>query len=537
MNHGKGRKQRGNGMGKILKGAKFRAYGMMVLVFLVFGGLLLAFHLHKQLVLPSKGWSRSVTMPLHIKGEYAPSKNIVRKEGGRYHFYTYRKNGITDLTFDSQLKVIGKSKIPVKIHTDTPFWAKGRTVLALKNHKLILFRQGKQQIVTGGVSGMEAIADKVVFWKKQNLYQINLHTFSFQKIGELNGKVQTIVLKRGTNDFLAVQQMDDTHVRPYLFVPGDGGRYHSVSLFSIKGDSVSGFDFALSKNRLMLTYSVTNKGNGGLVTKNYLATVNLDKTEAGPITRGLNVYDQVSHNIIKDPSVDHIFFRNGRPMLLLSGMSHLPTGEQAENVLIAKRNPTGKWMASPVSATKEPSEHPFMLNDHTVMWFDFVSFNQWVLEGASENPQVIAKTEHLNGNDWVNGVSNSIMGLVGAFFLLAFACLWVAPAGIFYAFMFIRFTKITENDPAWIKYVTAGLYFVMQLIFIQRIFTGSFAHLAPQYLRFPESHFVIPAVLILLSWGAANFVKGREWGNLAQLAYLIGVNLWMMMLLVGPYMI
>lgn len=517
-------------MRRILNSSKFRVYCAVILIVVFFGGLLLAFQLHKQLALPSKGWSRAISMPLHIKGEYAPSSFMVQKEGKQYHFYTYRKGGITDLTLDPALNVSNVSRIPFNLKTDTPFWAKKRTVLALIDHKLILYKNGKKETLTTGVAGMAAVPDQVIFWKKQHLYQVNLHTFVFRPLGSINGKIETVILKPGQVDFLVIQRINDTTVRPYLFQ-----KQRTVPLAPIKGESIAGFDFALSGHQLHLIYSVTKAGHGGLTTKDYVAAVNL-KTSTEQITDATHMYGRSPGDKIDVEDVNHIGIRNGKPILLLSGKGQLPNGGQAENIYIAKKR-NGSWTATPISATNEPSQHPFWLNQHTVMWFDFVSYGDWVLNGASQNQQVIAKSEHLNGHDWAFGASDAVMGLVGAFFLLIFAFLWAVPAALFYGFMMIRYTKLTEDEPAWIKFVTAGLFFVTQIIFIQNIFNGSFASLAPSYLRFPLFQYVIPIILLLLSWGILKIVRDKEWGNFQQLSLWIGADVLIMMLLVGPYMI
>ncbi|HEX6922503.1 MAG TPA: hypothetical protein VF149_01670 [Bacillales bacterium] len=526
-------------MGIWPKSATLRAIGIPCLTLVIFGGLLLYHNLQQEQILPAKGWSQSITLPAVMPLKKYP---FVQKNNDTYEIFTYAKDGIDRIVLDQDLNVVGQSMIPVDVPADQPFWVVGNKVFFVRDHQLVGSDGKSKKVLAEKVDGLAAAGNTMIIWKDKTLYKVDPKTLDISSVGEMKQDIKDVAPERGSSSFLVITNVSKNQLRISFFRERQAGDYERSSVLTRQVPSkstVAGFNFATDQNKMKIAYTETGPTSGGMYTKNFLTSINLDHLQAEPSTKLLK-QDRKNRNTIFEPEYVRVFFVNHRPILLSSATGHLFGGEEALSIFRSVKQ-KGKWVATQISSTEAPSTNPFLLEEGTVLWLDFQphgdQHKRYVLMAASQNPDVIAASRNLTDRDWGNAVSDSLVSAVVGLMMFFYACLWGVPAGIFLFAMFITNTTLMERNPPWVKYTAAGLFMVTQLFVIQTLFNASFYKFAPDYLTFTGSSYAIPLVLVGLSWFLMRWVKGKEWGNIAQVIYFIGIDVWMLIFLIGAYTI
>ncbi|HET7580687.1 MAG TPA: hypothetical protein VFK33_15525 [Bacillales bacterium] len=511
-----------------------------ILTFLISVALLMVYNLHQELLLPSKNWSRSIKMPLTTSDFYTP---FVQKENGHYHIYTYQKGKIGDLVLDSKLQVVKKSKVPLHVKKETPYWIKGNNSLVMQNGKLILRRGERKKVLSRNMDGMAAAASQVIVWRDQKLYTVDLKTFSLTPVATLKNKIRSVVNGRHSSRFLAVSKLDQKHIQLTLFQQKNPGAvFEKIPVITLEegtsdaNQTISGIQFAVSGKQMALVYTVFGITQGGTIRTNHFAAENLKDLPFQSALPSFQFIEKKTHRFLHDPIHIRVAFQGSHPVLLLAASGHMPVGEEAVNIYEAAKG-AKYWQAKLVSKTDTVSKVPFWLNDQTVLWLDFIDYDQYQLMGASQNPQVIARSLQLRGEDWMNAFADTLVSLFSTLLIVFYSFLWIAPTGFFMGILAMANMTMMERNPAWIKYTAVGLYVLMQLIFMPILFDGAFQVKAPVYLTFPGSPYVVTLLLAVQAWGMMKVVKGEEWENFAQISFFLTMDVWMVAFLVGPYII
>ncbi|HEU5139081.1 MAG TPA: hypothetical protein VFT51_03850 [Bacillales bacterium] len=531
----------------ILKSRKWRAIGFFILAFIVFGGLLMYRNLDQELTLPSENWSRDIELPVTISGEH--NETFVREDGGRYHIYTHGKDGINQVVIDSKLNVLEQSSLSVDIPKSAPFWVRDHAVLTIKDHKLILYKNGEKQTLADSVEGIVVDENSVVVWKGKQLYTVDLKSFTLQSAGKLDTNIHNVILEEKADSFLAITKTESTPAKFHLIQKQGGNSFKQTYEFSLSGTqfsesdthfagfnhALSGFDYVYRDHVLSIYFSSFGMTHFGLQRKNYLATIPVHQVGENATLEKLTLIGKGKQKL-QNAKGFQVTFQQGKPVLLFSSSGYMPYIGTATNVYRAEKQGE-KWLAINVSGTRKPSEDPVWLNDHTVLWYDMNSLEQQFLKGASQNPQVISRSLQLDGHDWTFAAGDTLFSMSKSLLLLVYTLFCLVPLGLFLLIMHVVNINLMERNPRWVKLVSMGLFLVSELYLIQAFLGDSLGGSVPEYLSFAGSLYVIPIALAVLSWFITNLVKGKEWENMTQIFYFIGIDVWMLMLLVGPYLI
>ncbi|HEX6922859.1 MAG TPA: hypothetical protein VF149_03470 [Bacillales bacterium] len=522
-------------MANVLKSNKFKAITVPILMLLILGALLLYRNLQLQQVLPTEGWSRSVQLPATMPG--ITEQPFVQQDGEKYHIYTYNENSIGDLVIDGKLNVLKQSSIPVKVEKGASFWAKGSEIIFLDDGKLFYSDGDGRKLITSGVGGMKAVPDNIVIRKGHELYKVDPDSRKTQMIGKVQHEIQEIVLNSNHGLFLVVSKIDNTHHAVTLFRPKENGDYEKMNMPSIEhgyGLSLAGFDIAVNESELNLLYSVYSGKSRDI----YLTTYNLADLQAEASVQQLLFRNKTSELPIEDVANVSISYRNQEPVLIFTGNGVLSGGLKAQSIFRAEQHKGEIWLADRISSTKEPSRVPFWLHDGAVLWLDFEGYDRHIVTGASQDPEVIEESLQLTDEDWGDAFSHMLPTLTGSLLMFFYACfLWALPVAGFLLLLIMVSLTMMERNPPWIKYVSMVLFVLMQLFFINAVLDGRFFEFAPNYLTFPGAIYVIPVLMAILSWLIVEWVKGKEWDNIGQIIYFIGLDGMILAFLMGPYMI
>ncbi|MGC4377273.1 hypothetical protein WD019_10095 [Fictibacillus sp. Mic-4] len=497
---------------------------------LIFFSLVIVHNVKGETKLPSKKWSRSIQLPA-LSDDKAPF--MWRGDHG-FDLYTTTESKMTHLTVDDKLNV--KKSSSIRVHTDknSPFWANKNKVFALSNGNLTLFTKNGEKVIDQNVDSLAGSQDAIMYYKGNKLYILNPETLKKTFIKTEKHLIADVVGNPGSASFL-VATGGDSEVRLSYFQKSGSGYKEIPVLTETKGvdESMFGYHFAEDGNKLAVSFVKGTTKQGTKQFYAYLGTGTLPQLNKVPFHKIL-FSDKENGRTIENPDNIRVSFEGNDPTLLFSATGPINHKKEAINVYKAEKE-EGKWVAARISTTPGMSQYAMHLNKKTVIWLNNNRGDQFTLYGASQNKQVIAESQKMAKADFENSIIDAFSSILVSFIVMTNAFVWIIPPALFLVILYVVKINEIEDDKLWVKITAIALYLATQLYVIQKLFNARFETFAPPYLTFAGSHYLIPLFIGLLSLAIVKAGKGAEWGLFSKVAYFIGVDVLIVMFLIGPY--
>ncbi|GBF10344.1 hypothetical protein [Tepidibacillus sp. HK-1] len=499
--------------------------------------LLFAQNLQEEKALPSDGWSRSISLPLTT----ANAKPFWVKTTDGYHIYATTGEHINHVVINNRLKVSKQSTIPIKIPTLEPFWIDRQNVIYIKEGKLVHINGEKEKVLAPDVDGMIANQDLILYWQGKQLFSVDRNDFSIVPVGQTQYKIESIILNEDSS-FITIENINANDLQLELFNPSKQKKgYEIISLFSLSeyaGESIADIQYVYNQqeNKLHFIYSISSTKQGVTTYRAFYTTMLLDAIAEKPQFEQVKIKEELSQIPIENPQYLNLSLKENQPVLLFSAEGLIAPKKSAVNIYEAKYE-NKQWLTNKRSTTSELSVQPFWIDDGLILWLDYLTKNKYELMGTTTDPTILQESQKLNTNDWINALSDSLLAFAVSLLVIFNGMLWVVPPTIFLVVLLFYNFNLVEKGVSWVKLTSILLYLGTQLLFIQKIFNSSFYTYAPNYLTFTGSSFIIPLLLALFTWFAVKIGKNKEWSGLQEISYYIGINLWLIIILLGPYII
>jgi hypothetical protein len=523
-------------MSEFFRSTKLKAIIFPLVILILISALLITHVLKQEQRQPSKGWSRAIYLKSTLQADSNPFINYGKNNSYRI-FTVASKDQVGELDLNSKLEATRSYNHQVSIPERSPFWTDGQQFSFIKNDNLVTYKAGKTDVVMQKVDGMVTEDNKVYLWKSNKVLSYNPVTKAVTTIATTPYAIDGIYVKKGT-DTLLVQSKVVENKQIYLGVLTKKGTYtyHTIDTINAPYNaSIGDFDFVSHDNVMYVVYTEYGSTTGGMYRKNYLATYDLTTFKKKTSTETLNIINSQSQLTFPQPTNVKVNWKDNQLALLFQETGTLLRGEEAQNIFLAKRDQSTKqWTAFPVTSTLEPSASPLWLTNNTILWNDLNNGKYQVLL-ASQDPQVIQKGSQLIQKDWSNAISRTLINLAVSLLMIGYALMWAVPTGIFIIVMFFGNMTLMERNPRWVSITGVLVYLVTQLLTIKGLFGPVFSKYAPQFLVFPGNYFVIPVVLVGISWLMTQFVRNEEWGNAMFIFYCLLLDALMLGFLIGPY--
>lgn len=505
-----------------------------VLILIVAFSLLFFNNLGNELTLPNDEWSREIDLPL-TTGNSAP---FVAEEDGQYHIYGInRANKLDHLIIDEDLNVIDKSTIEVDMPPLKPFWAKGDEVVFIRDNNLILFSSGKEQILANNIDGLSANDNLLIYWQDNKIYSLD-DQYNSILISEVEFPIEEVVLDKFSSDnFLVVTKPEVSLLNLTLIQRVNDASYISRKIYTIKeysGETISYFYFATDNEKINIIYTSFSTKQGAVKYNNYYSELDINQIDLVPTFEKVKIYEVNSSIEIESPKYLELAIKDGFSTLLVSLSGYYAPKNYGVNIYEAK-NIDGNWIAERRTKTNDMSVKPAWLNDETIIWLDFAGSNSYALKGASTNQNVIEKSKMIDSKDMNYALSNTILSLVVSLILIFSAVAWAVPTTVFIIIILIFNINLVERNVRWVRIIGIGLYLITQLFRNDVVFNDSFTQYAPDYLNFSYNYIVIPLILAAISGLYLLAIRSEEWDSIKEVGTFIGINLFMNILLLGPY--
>ncbi|WLD91539.1 hypothetical protein [Alkalihalobacillus sp. AL-G] len=482
--------------------------------------------------LAEDGWSRTAELLPNVS-QHQP---FAVEENSTYTVYIPNSDAqITHLTLDESLKVKSSEDFPVSIGPKTPFWASGNTVYYFEDKTIYEYDGSESSVFQEQVDGMEISGNRILYWKGKTIFEIDTKLGKSSKIGAASDKITNLFLSNSTSSFLAVFEEEIT-TKVMLYKESETESYKGQLLFEASEagtERIIDVDFTQRDQLIDVIFTTYSTAQQQLTWRAYHNQFDLSDLETKQRFNELLIREQGSGTRIRKPNEIDLSLVDNKPAILFTAKGTLTPRVQTDNIYQAVLEDS-KWIATRISTTKEISTKPSWVGEATVMWLDYTGKDPNLM-AASEKPAAIKRLGGVTSEDWKQGFYSSLSSLGFGLIILIYAALWATPPYLILFIVTFFSEETMEERKAWVRYGIAGFCGIVQVALIQKFFTPLFAIVSPDYLSFSGASYVIPVVLLLLSWIITQFVKGEEWGVIQEFSYFIAINLLMIIMLIAPY--
>ncbi|WP_152671009.1 hypothetical protein [Guptibacillus hwajinpoensis] len=499
-----------------------KKYGIPILTAFV---ILLLIFLHQLSILqekPDEGWSRTVDLNVSAQDSQVFTKN----ESDETELY-FSGDPVRKVTVNEQLDVETED-MNYAIPEGYSFYVDDQQAIYKKSDALVYSTNGKEKTIAENIEGLHASDNGIVAWSR---HQLNFVTpeGTIESATTVSPYIKNAVVTEDGKALLYVQT--DAMNQFYTLEQGsEPEMIYETALSS--GELFSNLQAISTDNGLVFTYTAFASRQGTRIVDTYYgesangeaAEVNLLKIANGETGSEITRPNYFSLNEI-----------NGEPHLLFSANGAISPKREVISIYEATQK-NDKWVASRRSTSEELSIRPISVSGNSVIWMDKEK-SGFVLHGSSTSQEVVESSNATSGEDLKIALFYTFTAVVGMFAMLAFSFGFLILPAVGLMYLYFANTTAIEQDKKWVEWTIVLLCVASQMIFLPSILDGPFQYLAPTYLTFPGAAFIWPIIIFLISFSISRLGQDQEWTILQRTSYQLGLNLGILIFLLGPYIL
>jgi hypothetical protein len=487
-------------------------------------------HIGNETSLPQKDWSRSISLP----GKAINTEPIVYKTDDQYVVHVQQKEGIHTFKLDERLNVIQEKTRALPLDSRGHFWTNGKETAYISNGELLLDQGGTITKLDTEVELMADTVERFAYTKGNKVFAYDSNTKKSQLIFTAGEKVVELTGHPESNSFIAVvgEKMD----MEAFFLQYKSGKYiaHSILSYTKSAtDKIHNFRFAESKDNVHFLYTFYSTKQGTKSFKTFYGEAKVNGIESLVFNR-VTFRDALLDYEIENPKYQQLNIEGDSPSILFAARGPVSSKKEAGNIYKAVLD-DDSWLAKRISTTNNFSVYPVKADEDTVFWLKALSVSEYQVHAASQNPDIIEESQSIRERDVSNALFDTLAASIVSLIIMTNAFLWIVPPVLFLGVLYFIRINIIEDEKPWAKWSAILLFIITQVYVIQSMFNHSFYTLAPDYLTFTGSSFVIPVVVSAFSIFIMQLAKSKEWGIFAQVFYFIGITIMFQMFIVGTY--
>ncbi|MBN8194222.1 hypothetical protein JI667_18995 [Bacillus sp. NTK074B] len=508
---------------------KMKTLGIPLLLMTLFFGGVIIHQMMSMKQLPQPNWSRS--LPMDLKLEDRPQYFSIDKE-----LFTNSEGKVKHYTISKDLKLQEKSPINIKVKRGDDFWTNGSTSIYLKDGKLLVSKNKVTDVIASNVSDLSSGVNDVYFWSGNILYYCNPDNFSTTKIKEFQSDVLDVSINKEGQAVVKTQKNDTQSLLYYI----DNSQKIIKNPFALVSNEtnkkVEDIAFIENNKNLTVFYSEEMRSQGILSHKIFKLV-----TPINEIGNALIKPDEVivtnennGFKIANPQSVEFVKI-DDKSMVLISGEGQKIGDNNTVSLYLSPFTDENVLKAGVITTTKEFALNPLVINNNSILWFNFDGHTN-ELYGASQNKDVILKSTKWNETNVKEAFYNGIVMIASSVITILTSFYWMIPS----LFLLILLSFFQPNSferegiNIW-EYISIILFLMMPLTYISRSMNDYFYYVAPEYLTFSGSSYIILIVISIITAVIWKLGRDPEWGTFSGAFYFMIVYTLLFVSSVGSY--
>lgn len=506
-----------------------------LLILIVIVGLFTLKQLHNLETPPTKGWSRSIPLPMKHLSDQA--KLFAQKQDTNTSIYGVTKKGISQVTISPSMHVLSHHLYPVQPDSEQ-IWANGQTFIYIKNGKLIQDTNGQKKTLDAHAEKMMPGNGKIIYTSGHSLKEASPETGETRTLDSFDLPFSELVPSANNQDFL-VTLNQDKKTKVYYYEKKSGGYQKSLlHTFDEPSSRYSGFLFSATQDSVHLLFAKTSYSSG-ISTTYYTANLSKTSIEAGtPVwsPKHFDVYTADTHEPIQEIKDLSYSVIDGKDVLAFASGGSLSFHHDGQVIYTAVLNNTVALATR--HSTNDLSIQPKKINASLIIWLGYQKNNNYQLYAATSNEAAIAESVKATQHDIGQAISNALILLSVNFFAIFFALIYALFAIVYYFICYFAKASAVENGARFVRWGTYLVFFISQIIFLYDFLVPKLLPSSlPVYLDFPGSPYIFAVITAIVAGLITRFVKTEYWEMFAEIIYFIIIDTLFIVLLFGGYTI
>ncbi|WP_347549170.1 hypothetical protein ABFG93_16865 [Pseudalkalibacillus hwajinpoensis] len=487
--------------------------------------ILLLVFLHQLSILqeqPDENWSRTVDLGIAAED----SEMFVQNQENQSTVYV-SGDPARKAIVNENLDVITEN-VSYSIPEGYSFYMDEEQALFKKGDALIYSKQGEEKTIVDGIEGMNASDNGILAWSKHQLYFVSpegtilsekeLSPYIKNTVLTEDGKALLYVQTESMNQFLTLEQGEDPELI-YESIISTGELFNNLQAINLN-------------DGLAFTYTAVATRQGTRVLNTYYGE---RATGEEADVHLIKITNAETGDSFSQPNYFTLTKVNNAPHLVFSANGEISPKREVISIYEATKQ-KGEWVASRRSTSEELSIRPIPVSDNAMIWMDKEK-SGFVFHGASTSQNVIDQSNTTDGEDLKTALFYTFTAIVGMFAMLAFSFGFLILPAVVLMYLYFANTTAIEQDKKWVEWTIILLCVGSQMLFLPSILDGPFQYLAPNYLTFEGAAYVWPIIIFLASFMISRLGQDQEWTILQRTSYQLGLNLGIVIFLLGPYIL
>ncbi|MED1864862.1 hypothetical protein P4V41_15445 [Fictibacillus nanhaiensis] len=487
-------------------------------------------NVRQETKLPNSDWSRSVS----TTAQSISAEPTVIKKDDQYYAYTHQKDGLKVTTLDEKLNLVSEKTENLPLDERANYWTNGKQIAYISRGELILYEDGKQTVIDKDVDLLADAKDRFAYSKGNEVFVYNPADGKSQSIFTAKEKISELSGHPASQSFIATVGEKIDMEAFYLKEADEKYSAQSITRYSkTPTDKIYNFRFAEADDQVHFMYTFYSSKQGTKTFKTFYGAAPTDQLTTIDFSN-VKLYSSELGYEIENPSYQQLNVENNKPIILFAAKGPISTKKEAGNIYKATLN-GDKWEASRISTTSDFSIYPFQVDEKTIAWLKAESVSDYKLYLASKDSEIKSDSKKIGKQDVYNATFDAFTAFVVSFIAMTNAFVWIVPSVLFLGILYFVRIDVIEDEKPWAKWTAIALFVMTQLYVIQSLFNNTFYTLAPKYLTFTGSSFIIPVIVSAIALWVMQVARDKDWGLFAQVSYFIGLTVLFELFVVGTY--
>ncbi|TYS18783.1 hypothetical protein FZC78_04550 [Rossellomorea vietnamensis] len=507
---------------------KLKAFGLPLMAISVLIGILFFQQLQTLTELPNEKWSRSI--PFELETEEKP---IVFHKGNEI-FYS-EQDQVHHYSVNEGLDVKNEGDISFTVPRGYSFWTDGEQFVTLSQGVLTL--NGKsEKVIAEEVTGVATVEDKVIYWQEGNVFKLDLETWESKNLHSFSNEVANVFF--GSNgSYVIAEQTDDVNAELFYVTADDAVNASPfLKVANNKNNKLGNLAYTDQDGEITFIYDSQLRSQGVLSYSMYMAKASINELGNTLLKPELvQIINEANGAKLVTPRDVQFMTSTDTPTLLFTAEAQGVGAGNTVSLYTGTYDGSTTIQSSSITTTDGISHFPVEGLGNSIVWLDYKGGN-YTLYGASQSPEIMAASTELNTRSWKEAGINTVWMLGSSMVTFLVSFYWILPSLLLLIVLYMTKPNIFEKEEInWVEYVSIAIFALMPFTFIDKAMNGYFYEIAPSYLTFSGSGWILLLIITAVSAVVWKFGRDPEWGTFGGAFYFIGVYIMLYITSIGTY--
>ena len=507
---------------------KLKAFGLPSVIIVILIGVLFFQQLLRLTELPNENWSRSI--PFSMETDEKP---IVFQSGNEV-FYS-EKDKVHHFSLNEELDVSNEGDISFTVPRGYPFWTDGEQFITL-SQGVLKISGSNERVIAEDVTGVATGSDKVIYWQGGNVFEMDPSILESKQIHSFSNEVANVYFG-SDGSYVVAQQTDDVNA-DLFFVSAEREVTQNAFLkvANNKNNQIGNIAYTIQDGEITFIFDTQMRSQGVLTYHLHMAKTAVSDLGSSLLkAENVTIINEANGAKLETPRYVQIMETRETPTLLFTAEGQGIGDDNTVSLYTGVYDGTSTVTSSAFTTTDGITHYPVEVSDGSIVWLDYDG-GEYKLFGASQSQEVKEQSTELTSSSYKEAGINTVMLLASSLVTCLVSFYWILPSLLLLIVLYMAKPNIFEKEEInWVEYVSIAIFAAMPFTFVDKAMNAYFYEIAPSYLTFTGSGWILLLIITAVSAAIWKFGRDPDWGTFGGAFYFIGVYILLYITSIGTY--